>query len=444
MLWVRETDHTGNLLRTHLRSDAEVPAAPRIQVKKAFHVDQFGPRGPLLLCAPPAASEAAEQAKEGASEAAPPAPQVASRTQSTPKVVGWCTVEGCSEAAVSWKSHVLHYQRCHLDPSDDRSVCSLCLSRVSSYEDHSVLHRINDVRCTACEARFVYQEALRKHWIQFHRRNPPETPAASQAASTPLSRAVPALSAASTSSTAATASHAPSAPPSSSRSASKDRGPARTVEVGWCSVKNCGQAFTSWKDYVNHHMSSHIKAAQRGVTCVTCLDVYPTGGLADHLEAHSRGEEQCSLCTARFIGAASLMRHKRDFHHVTRDGNLPAFVPASVHALAPDSTPATQGCSLGNFGGLIGRCTAKGCQSMFRSWEDFVAHFKATHCRKGSGNCQVCHLCLTRLSTADDASRHMAKHSKGKGQGHPCKKCSARFFKTKRLNNHISTFHSIC
>ncbi|XP_034252562.1 uncharacterized protein LOC117652038 [Thrips palmi] len=158
-------------------------------------------------------SEAAVE--EPGSLAAPPAPRGASRelaTQQaqtafapgtaesvpapcTPKVIGWCDVEGCSEAAVSWKSHVLHYQSRHLAQADDRIFCTLCLAKVTQWSGHMALHRTG-LRCTACSASFVDQEGLRRHWIRFHCRSPPGTPTGSQATSAALhsfTSAVPTL-----------------------------------------------------------------------------------------------------------------------------------------------------------------------------------------------------------------------------------------------------------
>ncbi|XP_034242106.1 uncharacterized protein LOC117645791 [Thrips palmi] len=179
--------------------------------------------------------------------------------------------------------------------------------------------------------------------------------------------------------------------------------------------------FHSWMDHVTHQGITHLSAAERKATCHLCLEICPGGGLEAHLEAHHRGDVECSLCAAHFLGVGGLARHKEDFHRLTPDGRAPPHVHAPVRAA------------------VVGRCTVMGCSSVFVSWKEFVLHFEAQHMKNCSAHSRLCHLCLSCLPNDEAARLHQAKHARS--VAHCCKKCSARFWNGKRLNAHISHFH---
>lgn len=293
-------------------------------------MDHFGPRGPLLLSAPPAEIEVQETVN------APPV-----RANRALKVIGWCDSNGCSEGATSWKKHVLHFQSRHIELFDCRSFCTLCLAQVEHYDAHMLSHRNSGVACTGCSASFVNQEDLRKHWIHFHCRSPTETSSANEASpATP----VPALHQAPPSSTAAADIY--QVPCTSAAPRDEGRAGEAPPVLGWCELEGCPESFPTWERYVDHYLGRHAPTC-----CPVCL--------VRHQEPHTELDHLCPRCPARFTSESRQRSHVKSFHSRERVTSL-----SDLRRVPRD---------------IVGWCTFQRCELPFNSWMDHVRHQRSCH-----------------------------------------------------------------
>ncbi|XP_034247645.1 uncharacterized protein LOC117649219 [Thrips palmi] len=181
-------------------------------------------------------------------------------------VVGWCTVPYCGKSFYSWRDHVAHQVRSHLSPAQSLSMCYMCLAqdRAGDLVAHLEAHRVADVGCSLCTARFLGD--LSAHYEDFHH-------------ATPDGRVPPVL--------------------------------------GWCVSDRCNASFSSWEDHVQHFVRHHWKMAPSLVChfCLrTCRDVHKTKA---HVKGHfswTNVHFNCARCSARFFSAKTREEHMRVFH----------------------------------------------------------------------------------------------------------------------------------
>ncbi|XP_034252549.1 uncharacterized protein LOC117652026 [Thrips palmi] len=267
---------------------------------------------------------------------------------------GWCLFSGCSESFSSWEAYLEHSKSKH-----DPFVCSVC-----GFSSHGKPHGVMDSTCSLCPARFTEMQLLRTHQKGFH-------------------RVVEA-----------------SSPPGNLR------------VVGWCPSLYCEHPASSWEDHVSHQRTCHpLPRGSGDAMCDLCLQTGPASGLPYHVHAHHYEDTGCPLCSARIIG--DLSQHMAQFHHVRRDGSVPA---------------------------VLGWCMRSGCHSSFSCWEDFVQHFIHWHANVRDP-ALTCHLCLAPLKTASHAQQHMDAHFNPRAEHFTCSGCPARFLQRKFFIAHMKIFH---
>ncbi|XP_034252320.1 uncharacterized protein LOC117651888 [Thrips palmi] len=183
--------------------------------------------------------------------------------------------------------------------------------------------------------------------------------------------------------------------------------------IGWCTFPHCDRPFRSWEDHFEHQKACHIDRAQANATCPLCLEVVDQRvGVPYHCLVYHQRDEACPHCCARPI--KDLSSHLTEFHHAKSDG-----------LVAPE----------------LGWCPRSGCDSSFSSWSDFVRHTAHSHDVAVSDRALVCQLCLRVQRSPKALKRHSDKHFDTQKEHFLCDICPARYFKQKRLSQHMNVFH---
>ncbi|XP_034251964.1 uncharacterized protein LOC117651757 [Thrips palmi] len=188
------------------------------------------------------------------------------RIQEARAVIGWCTFPHCGRAFLSWEEHVVHQKESHLAPTQDDTVCDLCLAvkPVAGLPDHLEAHRLWDAPCSLCAARFIADNT--DHRQQFHHAT--------------SDGEVPAV-------------------------------------LGWCIDTGCESSFSRWQDHVQHFLLHHW-TLDADLVCRVCLARFQSQDEAkEHLKDHaSPGKQQfrCTSCPVGFLTLKHFRKHMSHFH----------------------------------------------------------------------------------------------------------------------------------